>query len=115
MGLMMDPRYFFFTGNSLSLQNRLDILTTEADNYIDAKITVTGIEVKPMNSCSYFLTFMCVFLIFPIFFFWMEWWKKCTYGAYSVPNSIYVALGKIINGAKISNVTLYVKDNTFNQ
>ena len=115
MGMMMNPQYFFFVGNSLSLQARLDNMTTEADTYIDAKITVTGVEVKPMRVCSLILTFMCVCLIFPICFICMDWWKRCTYGAYSVHNNVYIALGKIILGAKISNITLSVIDNTFNQ
>ena len=44
MGGMMNPNYFMFSGNSLSLQSRLDSLTDdETQKYVDSSITVVGV------------------------------------------------------------------------
>ena len=56
MGMMMNPQYFQFTGNSLSLQARLQNMGQEIDNYIDAKITVTGVETKTTNTLGLYCT-----------------------------------------------------------
>jgi hypothetical protein len=89
MGLMNtnNPRYFYFVGTPQSLQARLDTLSdAEINQMIDANITVTGIEIQPMNMMSYMCTLIWgSIILIPIFFMCMPWWKRCTYPIYEVP------------------------------
>jgi len=43
----------------------------------------------------------------------MDWWKKCTYAAFSIASNAYMSLGKLINAPNMRNITLTVHDNTF--
>jgi hypothetical protein len=84
MNMMNNPNYFFFAGNSLSLQTRLETMTDEEINRMsDASITVTGIEIKPVSMMSLMCTTIWgSILIFPMFFMCCGWWKRCTYAIY---------------------------------
>ena len=53
------------------------------------------------------------FLIFPFFFMCCDWWKKCTYAIYDIPESIYQSLDNLTRGGSIKNLTLKVVDNCF--
>ena len=52
-------------------------------------------------------------VIFPLFFMCCDWWKKCTYAAYEIPERTYSSLSRLLRGSSIRNVTLNVTDNTF--
>ena len=88
----------------------------EIDNYIDAKITVTGVETKTTNTLGLYCTLIWGMIIYlPLILICMNWWKKCVLPVFSIDKNVYLSLGKIFAGAKISNVTLQVTDNTFDQ
>ncbi len=79
----------------------------EVDNYIDAKITVTGVETKPTNFLGLYCTLIWGMLIYlPLVLMCMNWWKKCVLPVFSIDKNVYLNLGKLFSGAKISNVTL---------
>lgn len=108
-------RYYFFSGNSLSLQSRLETMSdNEAEAIVDATVTVSGIEIQPKNStCE-----MCVFIwgsliILPLFLLCCDCYKRCASAIYDIPESVYLSLGKLINGPNIRNLTLNVTDSNF--
>jgi len=53
-------------------------------------------------------------IIIPIFFMCCDWWKRCTFPAFSIPVSTYMKLSRIFRAPNLNNVTLTIIDNTFN-
>lgn len=84
MNMMNNPKYFYFVGTPQSLQARLDNMSDEESNQLlDANITITGIELQPLNNCSMMCTILWgSIILIPIFFMCCRWWKKCTYPIY---------------------------------
>ena len=115
MGMSNNPNYFYFIGNSLSLQSRLDSISDEeAGKIVDANINVVGVEVKPISMASMICTMIWAsIIIIPFFFMCMSWWKRCTYPIYDVPENVYSSLGNITKGG-LKNLTLNINDNCFN-
>lgn len=52
-------------------------------------------------------------IIIPLFFMCMDWWKRCTFAAYTIPPNVYMSLTRLLAGSNIRNLTLRVTDNTF--
>ena len=77
---------------------------------------MSGLEIKQINSFCCFLTLFCgsIFLL-PFLFVCCQWWKKFTYPAYDIPLSVYSSLRKLIKNGNLRNLTLYVRDNTFDE
>ena len=83
---------------------------------MDANISVTGTEIQAMSMASYLCTIIWAsIIILPIFFLCMDWWKRCTFPAYTIASNVYMGLTRIFRGSNIKNVTLTVNDNTFDQ
>ena len=62
-------------------------------------------------------SFMCTLIwgsiiILPLFCMCMNWWKRCTYPIYDVPETVYDSLGRLTRGS-LTNMTLTVVDNCF--
>lgn len=118
MGMgMMNPNVFMFAGNSLSLQSRLDSITdAECERFIDANITATGVEAQTMNMWSFMCTMIWgSIIIIPLFFMCCDWWKRCTYPAFTISANVYLSLGKILRAPNLRNITINVTDNNFDQ
>lgn len=115
MNMMNSPSYFTFVGTPQSFQARVDNMTDEQINQLlDANITITGIEIQPMNMMSYMCTVIWgSIILIPIFFMCMPWWKRCTYPIYEVPEAVYNSLYRIFRASRINNVSLNVNDNGF--
>lgn len=111
----MGNKFFYFEGNSLSLQARIDSLTDEdVSGIVDAQIKVTGVEIQSMNNWSMMCTMIWgSIIILPLLFLCMDWWRRCTLPAFSISQNVYVSLGKLIRASNIRNLTLNVTDNTF--
>lgn len=109
------PDSFYFSGNALSLQSRIEALAdAELHKIVDININVTGTQIQAFNTCSYCWTIATgSIIIIPIFFMCCGWWRKCTYPAYDVPASIYESLRKLLSGSSVRNLTLTVVDNLF--
>jgi hypothetical protein len=43
----------------------------------------------------------------------MDWWKRCTFPAYTIAPNVYMSLGKLLSATNIKNLTLNVNENTF--
>jgi hypothetical protein len=97
------------------LQVRLEAMSDEEVNrMVDANITVSGIEVRPFNITSYICTLVWgSILLFPLFFVCCSWWRRCTLPIYEVPASTYAAIGRLLRGSSLRNLTLVVVDNGF--
>jgi len=52
-------------------------------------------------------------IILPLFFLCMDWWKRCTFPAFTIAPSVYMSLGKLLHAPNLRNLTLNIKDNTF--
>lgn len=113
--MFQDSRFYYFSGSAMSLQSRLETMPdNEAEAVIDATITITGVEIKPKNTMCEMCTFIWGSLILlPLFLLCFNPWKRCAYAAYDIPESVYRALSKLINGPNIRNLTLNVTDNMF--
>lgn len=111
------PASFYFAGNSLSIQSRVEAMPEdELNQIVDANLTITGMEIKPYSCWGYICTIIWgSILIFPIFFICCAWWQRCVYPAYDIPYSVYESLGKLFRGGSLRNVTLNITDNTFDQ
>ena len=67
-----------------------------------------------MNMWSYMCTIIWgSILIFPIFFMCCNWWIKCTYPAWNISPTVYMALGRIFRAPNLRNITISVIDNNF--
>ena len=107
--------YFYFSGNALSLQSRLDSISDqEVGILVDAKIIISGVEVKEVNMTALMCTLIWgAIILFPLFFICCNWWKKCVGGISDVPLAIYQKLERIVRGPNMKNLTLIVNDNYF--
>ena len=117
MGMMNNPAHFLYIGNPISFQGRIQSITDEQfQNFRDATVTVTGTQLQALNTASLIMTAMCGgFLIFPLIFFCMNWWKRCTYPAYTIPTTVYQSMDRLFSAPNITNITITVIDNTFDQ
>lgn len=69
-----------------------------------------------MNMCSYMCTLIWgSFIILPLFFMCMDWWKRCTFPAWTIAPSVYMSMGRLFRGPNLRNITLTVIDNTFDK
>lgn len=116
MGTGGNPNMFVFVGNSISLQGRLDSITDQQLTGIQqATINVSGTQIQAMSIMGIMCTALWGgFLIIPLFFMCMNWWKKCVYPAYSIPASAFMKMDRIFKAPNINNITLTLTDNTFN-
>ena len=110
-----NPKLFCFSGTSLSLQARIDSLPDEEiKQIVDANITITGLQLQPMNNYSRICTITWgSIIILPLFFMVCNWWQKCTYPLYEIQEEVYVTLGRLIRGGYMSNLTLTIADSCF--
>lgn len=117
MPLMNSANRFVFIGNPISLQSRLQSAADEQyQGYREATITVTGTQLNPLNIGLLILTSLCGgFFILPLFCFCMNCWKRRAYATYTVPVTTYLAMDRLFAAPNISNITLTVIDNTFDQ
>ncbi len=117
MGMMMNPNLFMFSGNSLSLQSRLDSLTdADCERFIDANVNATGVEVQAMNMMSFMCTIIWgSFIFIPLFFMCCDWWRRCTFPAYTISAGVYMSLGKLLRAPNLKNITINVIDNNFDE
>jgi hypothetical protein len=118
MGMgMMNPSVFMFSGNSLSLQSRLDSLTdADCERFIDANVTTSGVEVQAMSMMSLMCTMIWgSLLIFPLCFMCCSWWKRCTYPAFTISAGVYMSLGRLFRAPNLKNITINVVDNNFDE
>ena len=108
-----DPKVFYFMGNAMALETRLDAMTPEELTlFVDANITVTGIQIKPSDMCCYCCTIIWgSIVLFPLCFICCGWWKKIVYPAFDIPVSVYSSLHKLIRAPNLRNLTLNVVDN----
>ena len=82
--------------------------------FVDAQITVTGQQIQPMSQCSLMCTMIWgSLIIFPLFLMCCDWWKKCTYPAFSIDEGTYQSICRLLRGSGMKNITLRVHDNTF--
>jgi hypothetical protein len=44
-----------------------------------------------------------------------NWWKKCTYAAYTIPTSVYMGLEKLLWAPNLRSISLNVIDNSFDE
>ena len=66
-----------------------------------------------MSMASYMCTLIWgSIILFPLFFMCMNWWKRCTYAIFDVPETVYDSLGRLTRGG-LGNLTLTVIDNCF--
>ena len=116
MGMGTNSNMFLFVGNAISLEGRLDSLPDDQINSVQqATINTTGSQLKAMSVMGLMCTAIWGgFIIIPLFFMCMDWWKKCVYPAFSIPVSTYMKLDRIFKAPNLNNVTLTVNDNTFN-
>jgi hypothetical protein len=116
MGMGGNVGLFYFNGNSLSLQSRLDSMTdADAEMIVDANITVTGTQIQTMNTFSFICTLLLgSILIFPLCFMCCDWWRRCTLDAHDVAPAVYASMARIFRSPNVRNVSLTVVDNTFN-
>jgi len=83
---------------------------------LQASVTVTGTQIQTMNMLSLMCTVIWgSIILIPIFFMCCDWWKRCTYPAFTIPLSTYMKLERIFRAPNINNVNLIISDNTFNQ
>lgn len=117
MPMMNSATHFVFIGNPISLQSKLQSATDEQyQNYRDATINVTGTQLQALNISSLITTAICGgFLLFPLLFFCMNWWKRCTYPTFTIPATVYLSMDRLFSAPNITNITLTVIDNTFDQ
>ena len=93
MGGMGGAGTFFYVGNSVGLETKLDDIRSHPNQYTDANIMVTGNQVKEMRICLMVLTYIAGALcILPYFIMCCDWWKACVNPAFSVPLSTYQKL-----------------------
>ena len=92
--LNTNPRYFYFAGNSISLQSRLNSMTDQDLSQItDATIVVVGSQIQELNTCGMVCTMVWGgFVIFPMCFMCCDWWKRCIYPAFDIAPAVYMSL-----------------------
>ena len=44
-----------------------------------------------------------------------NWWKRCTYAAWTISASVYMSLGNLIRAPNLRNITVTVVDNNFDE
>lgn len=54
-------------------------------------------------------------IILPLCFMCCDWWKRCTYAAYTISPSVYMSLGKLFRATNLKNITISVVDNNFDE
>jgi hypothetical protein len=83
---------------------------------VDANINVTGVEVQAMNMCSFLCTLIWgSIIILPLFFICMDWWKRCTFPAFTISANVYMSMGRLIRSPNLKNITITVVDNNFDK
>jgi hypothetical protein len=111
------PHAFRFHGNYLQLEAQLEGLTEEtAHSFIEADITVSGVEMKGMDRWGCVCTWMWgALLLFPLLLPVTDCWKRRVYPAESIDAAIYSKLAILLGSPRLSSARLTVNDSNFNR
>ena len=77
---------FCFNGNAYSFKTQVSELNKEDISKLKSlRINITGTQVKNMDTCCLYSTIISgSILVFPLFFFCCDWWKRKVNVLYNV-------------------------------
>ena len=108
--------------NQMTICNQLEQLPTQAQNMAQngtpinhLQLIIIGTKVEEGNTACTIVTIVFAFLLFPIFFFCCNWWKKITNPKWEINTTTYQAIANAVNSLpSLNNFSLTVADNGFN-